>query len=64
MRPGFVDTAKIAGQLQGYPQAVYNRYHKPIWLTEYALIDFSSGHELPAAGWLRSFHERRSGADG
>jgi hypothetical protein len=28
-------------QLRGYLQAVYNRYHKPIWLTEYALIDFS-----------------------
>ncbi|MEV7085135.1 glycoside hydrolase family protein [Streptomyces sp. NPDC093085] len=32
-----------AEQLRGYLQAVYNRYHKPIWLTEYALIDFSSG---------------------
>ncbi|MEV7939254.1 MULTISPECIES: glycoside hydrolase family protein [unclassified Kitasatospora] len=31
------------GQLRNYLQAVYNRYKKPIWLTEYALIDFSSG---------------------
>ncbi|MFD7829592.1 glycosyl hydrolase, partial [Kitasatospora sp. NPDC059803] len=31
------------GQLRSYLQAVYNRYKKPIWLTEYALIDFSSG---------------------
>lgn len=30
-----------AGQLQSYVQAVYNRYHRPIWVTEYALIDFS-----------------------
>ncbi|WP_443315870.1 glycosyl hydrolase [Streptomyces sp. 8N616] len=28
-------------QLRGYLQAVHDRYHKPIWLTEYALIDFS-----------------------
>ncbi|CAM5649136.1 glycoside hydrolase family protein [Streptomyces viridifaciens] len=31
------------GQLRSYLQAVHNRYNKPIWLTEYALIDFSSG---------------------
>ncbi|MEV5877347.1 glycosyl hydrolase [Streptomyces sp. NPDC052101] len=30
-------------QLRNYLQATYNRYHKPIWLTEYALIDFSTG---------------------
>ncbi|AZS86469.1 glycosyl hydrolase [Streptomyces griseoviridis] len=28
-------------QLRGYIQAVWDRYHKPVWLTEYALIDFS-----------------------
>ncbi|SMD27095.1 glycoside hydrolase family protein [Kibdelosporangium aridum] len=27
--------------LRGYLQAVYDRYRKPIWLTEYALIDFT-----------------------
>ncbi|MEU6201753.1 glycosyl hydrolase [Streptomyces sp. NPDC047061] len=30
-------------QLRAYLQAVHDRYHKPIWLTEYALIDFSQG---------------------
>ncbi|MFE2537698.1 glycosyl hydrolase [Streptomyces sp. NPDC059371] len=30
-----------ADQLRGYLQAVHDRYHKPIWLTEYGLIDFS-----------------------
>ncbi|MFF5246610.1 sigma-70 family RNA polymerase sigma factor [Streptosporangium sp. NPDC000095] len=30
-------------QLKSYIQAVYQRYRKPIWLTEYALIDFSNG---------------------
>lgn len=30
-------------QLRDYLQAVHDRYDKPIWLTEYALIDFSQG---------------------
>jgi len=30
-------------QLKSYLQAVYQRYHKPIWLTEYALMSFNSG---------------------
>ena len=34
-------------QLKAYIQAVYERYHKPIWLTEYALIDFSHGTTFP-----------------
>jgi len=36
-------TNRAVSQLRSYLQAVYNRYHKPIWLTEYALIDFSTG---------------------
>ncbi|NUV62121.1 glycosyl hydrolase [Streptomyces sp. CAI-85] len=28
-------------QLRGYLQAVHDRYGKPVWLTEYGLIDFS-----------------------
>ncbi|QUQ63823.1 glycoside hydrolase family protein [Kutzneria sp. CA-103260] len=39
-------SSKATGQLQSYLQAVYNRYHKPIWLTEYALINFSTGKEV------------------
>jgi len=35
-------SAAAVGQLRNYVQAVYNRYHKPIWLTEYALTDFGS----------------------
>lgn len=31
------------GHLKSYLRAVHQRYKKPIWLTEYALIDFSSG---------------------
>lgn len=30
-------------QLKSYIQAVYDRYHLPIWLTEYALIKFTGG---------------------
>jgi hypothetical protein len=36
-------TEAAVGQLRSYVQAVYQRYRKPIWLTEYALIDFSGG---------------------
>ncbi|MFI6347454.1 glycosyl hydrolase [Streptomyces sp. NPDC050560] len=30
-----------ANQLRSYLQSVYNRYHKPIWLTSYGLADYS-----------------------
>ncbi len=33
--------------LRTYLQAVYNRYQKPIWLTEYALINWGSGPMYP-----------------
>lgn len=36
-------SANATSELQSYLQNVYNRYHKPIWLTEYALTDYSSG---------------------
>jgi hypothetical protein len=32
-----------ADQLAGYLQRVHDRYQKPVWLTEYALIDWSQG---------------------
>jgi hypothetical protein len=35
-------SSAAAGELRGYLQNVYNRYHKPIWLTEYALTDYST----------------------
>jgi hypothetical protein len=40
---GDFTTTDAVSQLQSYIQNVYNRYHLPIWLTEYALIDFSHG---------------------
>ncbi|MFY1668460.1 glycoside hydrolase family protein [Plantactinospora sp. WMMB334] len=36
-------TANAVNQLRQYLQAVHQRYRMPIWLTEYALIDFSNG---------------------
>ena len=40
---GDFDTTNAVNQLHSYIQAVYNRYHLPIWLTEYALTDYSNG---------------------
>ncbi|GAA0269254.1 hypothetical protein GCM10009539_65500 [Cryptosporangium japonicum] len=40
---GDFTTANAVSQLKSYLQAVHDRWHKPIWLTEYALIDFGSG---------------------
>ncbi|MEU6537064.1 sigma-70 family RNA polymerase sigma factor [Streptomyces sp. NPDC047000] len=40
-------TAAAVEQLRSYLSAVYERYHKPIWLTEFALIDFSQGTRYP-----------------
>ncbi|MEV6736426.1 glycoside hydrolase family protein [Streptomyces sp. NPDC051104] len=36
------DTANAVGQFWTYVQSVHERYNKPIWVTEYALTDFSS----------------------
>ncbi|WP_432984468.1 sigma-70 family RNA polymerase sigma factor [Dactylosporangium sp. CA-233914] len=36
-----------ANQLKTYIQNVYNRYHLPIWLTEYALMRFDNGVVYP-----------------
>ncbi|MEV7342242.1 sigma-70 family RNA polymerase sigma factor [Streptomyces sp. NPDC093544] len=41
-------TPQAVDQLKSYLEAVYQRYHKPIWLTEYALIDFSQGTRFPS----------------
>jgi RNA polymerase sigma factor (sigma-70 family) len=37
------DSTAAVSQLQSYIQAVYNRYHKPIWLTEFGLANFGTG---------------------
>ncbi|MGQ5263485.1 sigma-70 family RNA polymerase sigma factor [Micromonospora sp. ZYX-F-536] len=38
-------TATAVAQLRQYLQAVYRRYGKPIWLTEFALIRFDGGSQ-------------------
>jgi hypothetical protein len=42
-------------QLRSYLQAIHNRYHLPIWLTEYALISFSGGTQYPAPDQQAAF---------
>ena len=50
------DTSAAVSQLQSYVEAVYNRYHLPIWLTEFALIGFSGGAEqFPAEATQAAF---------
>ena len=41
--------------MKSYISAVYNRYHLPIWLTEYALIRFSNGTTFPSDGQQAAF---------
>jgi RNA polymerase sigma factor (sigma-70 family) len=40
---GDFTTSDAVAQLRSYLEAVHNRYGKPIWLTEFALTDFSTG---------------------
>lgn len=42
------DPSAAAGQLQSYIEAVYAKYHLPIWLTEFALISFAGGEQYPS----------------
>lgn len=37
------DSTRATSQLRAYIEATHRRYKKPIWITEYALIDFSGG---------------------
>jgi RNA polymerase sigma factor (sigma-70 family) len=37
-------TAQAVRELQSYLQAIYDRYHLPIWLTEFALTNYSGPH--------------------
>jgi hypothetical protein len=48
-------TSAAVSQLKSYLQAVWNRYHKPIWLTEYALINFSNGTHYPSDSQQAAF---------
>ncbi|MFJ8964532.1 glycoside hydrolase family protein [Lentzea sp. NPDC102401] len=39
-------SSAATGHLESYLRNVHNRYKKPIWLTEYALIDWRSGRAV------------------
>ncbi|AXI80388.1 sigma-70 family RNA polymerase sigma factor [Peterkaempfera bronchialis] len=52
---GDFTTDAAVGQLRSYLQAVHDRYGKPIWLTEFALIDFSQGTRFPTAQQQAAF---------
>ncbi|MFI6338411.1 sigma-70 family RNA polymerase sigma factor [Streptomyces sp. NPDC050535] len=48
-------TPQAVEQLTSYIEAVHQRYNKPIWLTEYALIDFSNGTRFPSPAEQAAF---------
>jgi Glycosyl hydrolase catalytic core len=45
---GDFTTSDAVSQLKSYLQAVWNRYHKAIWLTEFALIRFGASTAFPS----------------
>ncbi|MET7705006.1 glycoside hydrolase family protein [Micromonospora sp. NPDC005413] len=52
---GDFNTANAVNQLRSYLQAVHDRYRLPIWLTEFALIDFSNGVAFPTQAQQAAF---------
>jgi RNA polymerase sigma factor (sigma-70 family) len=50
------DPSAAVGQLQSYIEAVYDKYHLPIWLTEFALMSFANGgQQYPSESVQASF---------
>jgi RNA polymerase sigma factor (sigma-70 family) len=58
---GNFDTASAVSELQGYLQAIYERYHLPIWLTEFALTDYGGTPEFPTETQQAAFLTAASG---
>jgi RNA polymerase sigma factor (sigma-70 family) len=52
---GNFDTASAVSELQGYLQAIYDRYHLPIWLTEFALTNFGGTPQFPTQAQQAAF---------
>jgi len=48
-------TADAVSQLQAYVKATYAKYHKPIWITEYALMNFSGSPKFPTTSAQAAF---------
>jgi RNA polymerase sigma factor (sigma-70 family) len=49
------DTGPAVQQLKSYLQAIYDRYHLPIWLTEFALDNFGGGPSFPTEAQQAAF---------
>ncbi|MEW2115185.1 glycoside hydrolase family protein [Streptomyces sp. NPDC005474] len=52
---GDFTTPNAVNQLRSYLQAIHNRYQLPIWLTEYALVNYGSGPAYPTTQQQTSF---------
>jgi hypothetical protein len=52
---GDFNTTNATNQLRSYIRSTYAKYHKPIWVTEYALMNFSSSPRLPSAAVQADF---------
>jgi RNA polymerase sigma factor (sigma-70 family) len=52
---GNFDTASAVAELRTYLQAIYDRYHLPIWLTEFALTNFGGTPEFPTQAGQAAF---------
>ena len=48
-------TGPAVQQLESYLQAIYARYHLPIWLTEYGLANFGGGPTYPTSSQQAAF---------
>ncbi|MCU7725059.1 sigma-70 family RNA polymerase sigma factor [Actinoplanes sp. KI2] len=48
-------SAAAVGQFLGYVDAVHKRYGKPIWVTEFGLMNFSGSPKYPSAAQLVTF---------
>jgi RNA polymerase sigma factor (sigma-70 family) len=49
------DPAASVSELQAYLQAIYQRYHLPIWLTEFGMVKFGSPTTYPADAQQSAF---------
>ena len=52
---GDFETAAAVQQLQSYLQAIYDRYHLPIWLTEFALTNYGATVTFPTEAQQAAF---------
>jgi hypothetical protein len=48
-------TSQAVQQLKSYLVAIHARYRRPIWLTEFALINFANGVSFPTPGQQAAF---------